>query len=41
MAIPMRQFRIGLSDDDYAIETPLAKDYENEWDFVTLKDKSL
>lgn len=31
--IPMRQFRIGLSDDNYAIETPLAKDYENKWDF--------
>lgn len=32
-AIPMRQFRIGLSDDKYAIETPLAKDYENKWNF--------
>ncbi len=31
--IPMRQFRIGLSDDEYAIETPLAKDYENKWNF--------
>lgn len=33
IAIPMRQFRIGLSDDKYAVETPLAKDYENKWNF--------
>jgi|SRR3989344_5846172 len=37
IAIPMRQFRIGLSDDKYAIKTPLAKDYENNWNFRRTK----
>ncbi len=31
--IPMRQFRIGLEEDDYQISTPLAKDCENKWEF--------
>ncbi|TSC90376.1 MAG: hypothetical protein G01um10145_48 [Microgenomates group bacterium Gr01-1014_5] len=30
--IPMRQFRVGL-EDNYSIPTPLAKDYENKWEF--------
>ena len=31
----IRQFRIGLDDDEnnYSIPTPLARDYENKWDF--------
>lgn len=29
----MRKFRIGLDDKGYDIETPLAKDYENNWNF--------
>lgn len=29
----MRQFRLGLDDGGYAIETPLAKVYENNWEF--------
>ncbi len=32
-SIPMRQFRIGLEDGSYGISTPLAKDYENKWEF--------
>lgn len=32
-AIPMRQFRIGLDSGGYQIPTPLAKDYENKWEF--------
>ena len=32
-AIPMRQFRIGLEKGAYQIPTPLAKDFENKWDF--------
>jgi hypothetical protein len=31
--IPMRQFRIGLEETEYQISTPLAKDYENRWEF--------
>lgn len=31
--IPMRQFRIGIDEAEYQIPTPLAKDYENKWDF--------
>lgn len=31
--IPMRQFRIGLDSGGYQIPTPLAKDYENKWEF--------
>ena len=31
--IPMRQFRIGLDTGNYQIPTPLAKDYENKWEF--------
>ena len=31
--IPMRQFRIGLEDEDYQISTSLAKDFENKWEF--------
>lgn len=31
--IPMRQFRIGLEEVSYQIQTPLAKDYENKWNF--------
>lgn len=30
----MRQFRIGLEDGGYSIDTPLAKDYEDRWDFI-------
>ncbi len=33
IAIPMRQFRIGIDSSGYQIPTPLAKDYENNWDF--------
>ena len=29
----IRLFRIGLDDDGYPIPTPLAKDYENKWEF--------
>lgn len=29
----MRKFRIGLDESGYAISTPLAKDYENKWDY--------
>jgi hypothetical protein len=29
----MRQFRIGIDEGEYQIPTPLAKDYENKWDF--------
>ena len=29
----VRRFRIGLDEQGYAISTPLAKDYENRWDF--------
>lgn len=29
----MRLFRVGLDDKDYQISTPLAKDYENKWEF--------
>lgn len=29
----MRQFRIGLADNNYQISTPLASKYENNWDF--------
>lgn len=31
--IPMRTFRIGLDDGVYQISTPLARDYENRWEF--------
>lgn len=31
----IRLFRIGLDDGEYQIPTPLAKDYENQWDFPT------
>lgn len=30
---PMRQFRMGLEEVNYQISTPLAKDYENKWNF--------
>lgn len=30
---PIRNFRIGLDEEGYLIDTPLAKDYENNWDF--------
>ncbi len=30
---PVRRFRIGLDEQGYALPTPLAKDYENKWDF--------
>lgn len=30
---PIRRFRLGLDDQGYAISTPLAKDYENNWVF--------
>lgn len=33
LEIPMRQFRIGVDDAEYQIPTPLAKDYENKWEF--------
>lgn len=29
----MRQFRLGIDDGEYLIDTPLAKDYENNWNF--------
>ena len=29
----VRQFRLGLADGGYLIDTPLAKNYENNWDF--------
>ena len=29
----IREFRIGIDEDGYSINTPLAKDYENKWDF--------
>jgi hypothetical protein len=29
----MRQFRLGIAEGDYLIDTPLAKDYENNWNF--------
>ncbi len=29
----VRVFRIGLDEQRYRIDTPLAKDYENRWDF--------
>jgi hypothetical protein len=29
----MRQFRLGIDEGDYLIDTPLAKDYENNWNF--------
>lgn len=29
----MREFTLALSDDKYATETPLAKNYENKWNF--------
>jgi hypothetical protein len=29
----IRQFRLGIDDGDYLIDTPLAKDYENYWNF--------
>lgn len=32
-AIPMRQFRIGLEQNNYQIPTSLAKDCENKWEF--------
>lgn len=32
-AIPMRQFRIGLEENDYQIPTPLAKEFESKWKF--------
>lgn len=31
----IRLFRIGLDDSKYDIDTPLAKDYENRWDFIS------
>jgi hypothetical protein len=31
--ITMRQFRIGLDNDGYAIKTPLTTQYEFNWDF--------
>ena len=31
--VSMRQFRIGLEDNKYQISTPLARDYENKWEF--------
>lgn len=34
--ITMRRFRIGLDNSSYAINTPLAKDYENNWNFTSL-----
>ncbi len=30
----IRSFRIGLDDGVYAIQTPLAKDFENKWEFT-------
>jgi hypothetical protein len=30
---PIRQFRIGLDDEDYPVPTPLAKTHENGWAF--------
>lgn len=29
----MRQFRLGIDEGGYPINTPLAKDYENNWSF--------
>jgi hypothetical protein len=29
----MRQFKLGIDEGDYPIETPLAKDFENNWNF--------
>lgn len=29
----LRRFRIGLENDGYPIDTPLAVDYESKWDF--------
>lgn len=29
----MRTFRIGLDDAEYAVPTPLAKEFENKWDY--------
>ena len=29
----VRRFRIGLDERGYALSTPLARDYENRWDF--------
>ena len=31
----MRKFRIGLDDNGYDIETPLAKDFENAWNLLS------
>lgn len=30
----MRRFRLGLDENGYNIETPLAKDYEGKWDLT-------
>jgi hypothetical protein len=30
---PIRRFRLGLEEGGYLIDTPLAKDYENNWNF--------
>jgi hypothetical protein len=29
----MRNFRLGVADEKYPIETPIAEQYENNWDF--------
>jgi hypothetical protein len=29
----VRQFRLGIAKEDYLIDTPLAKKYENKWSF--------
>lgn len=29
----IRNFRLGMSSGEYPVATPLAKDYENKWDF--------
>ena len=30
---PIRMFRIGLKDEQYAIDTPTVEQYENNWEF--------